>query len=203
MPLRGRPRGTALSAGRPRQPPDRGNPGTGVGGGAESGGKRAVALETARERRPDPPPPSFFAGSAARWSGSGTRRRQPTATASACLPAWSRKSPSRWTGKARLKLSFTGGAAGRTLFRSSASRAGRSARDDLDTVELVRRLARFYPDGQIAGILNDQGRRSAQGLPFSTSLVHKLRYRHGVPGYRRRRRRGRRASERAGGSAAA
>ena len=57
-------------------------------------------------------------------------------------------------------------------------------RDDLDTVELVRRLARFYPDGQIAGILNDQGRRSAQGLPFSTSLVHKLRYRHGVPGYR-------------------
>ena len=56
--------------------------------------------------------------------------------------------------------------------------------DDIDTVELVRRLARFYPDVQIAGILNGQGRRSAQGLAFSTSLVHKLRYRHGISRYR-------------------
>ena len=56
-------------------------------------------------------------------------------------------------------------------------------RDDIDTVELVRRLARFYPDSQIAVTLNHQGRRSARGLPFSTSLVQGLRKRHGVPGY--------------------
>ena len=81
------------------------------------------ALETARERRRL----RSSRASPARWSGSGTRRRQPTATASACLPAWSRKSPSTTTGKARLKLSFTGGAGGRTPFRSSVRRAGRSA----------------------------------------------------------------------------
>ena len=85
------------------------------------------ALEAARERRPDPPPPSFFAGLGSSlervWDAPGP----PTATASASLPAWSRRSPSRWTGKATLKWSFTGGAAARTPSRSSASRAGRCA----------------------------------------------------------------------------
>ena len=34
--------------------------------------------------------------------------------------------------------------------------------DDIDTVELVRRLARFYPDVQVATLPNGQGRRSAR-----------------------------------------
>ena len=57
-------------------------------------------------------------------------------------------------------------------------------RDGIDTVELVRRLAGFHPDTQFAAILNHQGRWSARGLPFSTSLVQNLRYRNGVPPYR-------------------
>ena len=56
--------------------------------------------------------------------------------------------------------------------------------DDIDTVELVRRLARFYPDAQVATLLNGQGRRSARGLWFSTSLVQDLRRRHGIPEFK-------------------
>ena len=57
--------------------------------------------------------------------------------------------------------------------------------DDVNTVELVQRLSRFYPDAQIATLLNDQGRRSARGLPFSTALVRDLRHRHDVPAYKK------------------
>ena len=44
-----------------------------------------------------------------------------------------------------------------------------------DTISLVRRLARHHPDGQIAGILNRQGRRSATGERFTASIVGSLR----------------------------
>ena len=44
-----------------------------------------------------------------------------------------------------------------------------------DTIALVRRLAAHYPDAQIAGILNRQGRRSARGQRFTASIVQGLR----------------------------
>ena len=53
-------------------------------------------------------------------------------------------------------------------------------RDDADTVDLLRRLAVFYPDGEIARILNRQKRVTARGLPFTASRVHDLRNRHGI-----------------------
>ena len=48
-------------------------------------------------------------------------------------------------------------------------------RDDADTVDLLRRLAAFYPDGEIARILNRQKRVTARGLQYTGSRVAALR----------------------------
>ncbi len=53
-------------------------------------------------------------------------------------------------------------------------------RDDADTVDLLRRLAAFYPDGEIARILNRQKRVTARGLPYTASRAAALRGRHGI-----------------------
>ena len=48
-------------------------------------------------------------------------------------------------------------------------------RTDEDTLELVRRLARHYPDAVIAGILSRQGKKTAYGHPFTAMHVGNLR----------------------------
>ncbi|MGW2939988.1 recombinase family protein [Streptomyces sp. NPDC001156] len=50
-----------------------------------------------------------------------------------------------------------------------------------DTVDLIRRLAVHYPDAQIAGILNRQGRRTARGLSYTASRVQGTRHYWGIP----------------------
>jgi len=54
-------------------------------------------------------------------------------------------------------------------------------RTDEDTIALLRRLAAHYPDAQIAGILNRQGRRTARGLSYTASRVQSLRYHWNIP----------------------
>lgn len=54
-------------------------------------------------------------------------------------------------------------------------------RTDEDTISLLRRLAQHYPDAQIAGILNRQGRRSARGERFTANMVGSLRRYRGIP----------------------
>ena len=54
-------------------------------------------------------------------------------------------------------------------------------RTDEDTVDLIRRLAMHYPDAQIAGILNHQGRRTARGLSYTASRVQGTRHYWGIP----------------------
>ncbi len=71
----------------------------------------------------------------------------------------------RWRGGARFALEVA-------LPRSNPP----VVRTAEDTISLVRRLARHHPDGQIAGILNRQGRRSATGERFTTSIVGSLRH---------------------------
>lgn len=53
-------------------------------------------------------------------------------------------------------------------------------RTDEDTVTLVRRLAVHYPDAQIAGILNRQGRRTAREPSFTACRVQGLRHYWGI-----------------------
>jgi DNA invertase Pin-like site-specific DNA recombinase/transposase-like protein len=57
----------------------------------------------------------------------------------------------------------------------------RRLRTDEDTVDLVRRLAAHYPDAQIAGILNRQGRRTPRGMSYTAGRVQGLRHYRGIP----------------------
>lgn len=50
-----------------------------------------------------------------------------------------------------------------------------------DTISLLPRLAQHYPDGVIAGILNRQGRQTAQGLRFTANRVGSLRRYRQIP----------------------
>ena len=72
---------------------------------------------------------------------------------------------------------------GRTDERRLPILAGRRdvERDDASTVELLRQLAAFYPEWEIARILNRQKRVTARGLEFTGPRVAKLRSRHGIP----------------------
>jgi DNA invertase Pin-like site-specific DNA recombinase len=54
-------------------------------------------------------------------------------------------------------------------------------RTDEDTIALLRRLARHYPDATIAGILNRQGRRTARGGRFTANKVCSLRRHWTIP----------------------
>jgi len=54
-------------------------------------------------------------------------------------------------------------------------------RTDEDTIDLIRRLAVHYPDPQIAGILNRQGRRTARGMSYTASRVQSLRHHWKIP----------------------
>ena len=54
-------------------------------------------------------------------------------------------------------------------------------RTDEDTIDLIRRLAVHYPDAQIAGILNRQGRHTARGMSYTASRVQSLRHHWKIP----------------------
>jgi len=53
-----------------------------------------------------------------------------------------------------------------------------------DTVALIRRLSKHYPDPAIAGILNRQGRTTQRGLGFTPSRVRALRGNWNIPCYK-------------------
>jgi hypothetical protein len=54
---------------------------------------------------------------------------------------------------------------------------------DEDTIELLARLAKLYPDDVIAGILNRQGRKTATGQRFTAGHVGNLRRYHNMDRY--------------------
>jgi len=54
-------------------------------------------------------------------------------------------------------------------------------RTNEDSLALIRRLAPYYPDAVIAGILNRQGRRTAGGERFTAAHVGNLRRYRGIP----------------------
>lgn len=81
---------------------------------------------------------------------------------------------------ARLRIVWEGGAVTERV--SPLNRTGAHSRTtDEGTVELVRRLALYYKDPQIAAILSRQGRRTGAGNPFTASRVRSLRLAHGIP----------------------
>jgi hypothetical protein len=50
-----------------------------------------------------------------------------------------------------------------------------------EVVQRVRELAPELGDDKIVERLNQEGRRSATGQPFNTSMIQWIRYRHGIP----------------------
>jgi len=56
-------------------------------------------------------------------------------------------------------------------------------RTDEDTLSLIRRLAQYYSDATIAGILNRQGRKTARGLCFTVHRIIALRQHWKIPCY--------------------
>jgi DNA invertase Pin-like site-specific DNA recombinase len=82
-------------------------------------------------------------------------------------------------GEARLLLRWKGGAI--SELTAPLKRKPPAIRTDEATVALVRRLAVHYPDAQIAGILNRQGRRTARELSFTASRVQSLRHHWNIP----------------------
>jgi predicted DNA-binding transcriptional regulator AlpA len=80
----------------------------------------------------------------------------------------------RGNAAAHLAIRWKGGALDEIALALPRSRPA-TIRTDEDTIALVRRLARHYPDGVIAGILNRQGRRTAYGHRFEASHVGNLR----------------------------
>ncbi|CAE6908493.1 hypothetical protein R69927_05843 [Paraburkholderia domus] len=81
---------------------------------------------------------------------------------------------------AHLKLRWRGGKLTECDVTLPRSRPA-TIRTDEDTLALVRRLAQHYPDATIAGILNAQGRLSAQSLRFNQNLVGNLRRHWKIP----------------------
>jgi hypothetical protein len=75
---------------------------------------------------------------------------------------------------AHLTIRWKGGALNEIQIALLRSRPA-TLRTDEDTIALVRRLAVFYPDAVIAGILNRQGRTTAQGHRFDAGRVGNLR----------------------------
>ena len=86
---------------------------------------------------------------------------------------------------AHLMLRWKGGAVDEVNLTLPRSRPP-TIRTDEDTIALVRRLGRHYPDSVIAGILNRQGRTTAYGHRFLTSHVASLRNHWQIPCFERR-----------------
>jgi len=81
---------------------------------------------------------------------------------------------------AHLTLRWRGGAI-TTLDVSVPGFRPMGPRTDEDTISLLRRLAAFYPDEVIAGILNRQGRQTATGERFTANQVGSLRRYRNIP----------------------
>jgi len=81
--------------------------------------------------------------------------------------------------RAQVRIIWEGGAV--TNHEVTLSQVPSYTATDEDTVELVRRLAKEYPDHQIAGILTRQRRRTGAGNPFTVSSVRSLRHQHKIP----------------------
>jgi DNA invertase Pin-like site-specific DNA recombinase len=82
--------------------------------------------------------------------------------------------------QATVEVFWEGGARSELVVRLNR-RGPERHRTAEDTIELIRRLAAHHPDGQIAAILNKQGRRTGTGLAFTETRVRGVRQRAGIP----------------------
>ena len=71
-----------------------------------------------------------------------------------------------------------------TEFRMEKPRSPVGKATDLEDIELIRKMADRYEDGEIARVLNKLNRRTGKGLFWSRSRVADVRRKHGIAGGR-------------------
>ena len=71
-----------------------------------------------------------------------------------------------------------------TEFETEKPRSAVGKATDLEDVELIRKMAGRYDDGEIARVLNKLSRRTGKGMSWSQSRVADARRRHGIAGGR-------------------
>jgi hypothetical protein len=67
-----------------------------------------------------------------------------------------------------------------TGFQMEKPRSGIGKATEIEDVELIRRMADRYDDGEIARVLNKSNRRTGKGLSWSQSRVADARRRNGI-----------------------
>ena len=145
---------------------------------------RAV-LQRAEQARPAVPDPARLAALGERlerlWQAPGVTARDRKRLL-ACLAEEVLLQIDRDAGLVRIVLRWRGGLVDE-FDLPLQQRRNAPVQDDRDTVELVRCLARQYNDSETAGMLNQRGRRTARGLPFSRDRVRRLRISHDIPAF--------------------
>ena len=146
--------------------------------------KAEAALESARRSQPSMPSADYFAGLGTElhhvWQAPETTARDRKRRLAGLIEEVTMQVVE--DGKTEVIIHWRGGQT--DAFAIKRNRRKRDwVRDDVETVDLIRRLARLYPDSVIAGILTKQERRSARGFLFSTSIVNGRRRRHQIPVY--------------------
>jgi hypothetical protein len=67
-----------------------------------------------------------------------------------------------------------------TEFKMEKRRSGVGKATDIQDVDLIRKMADRYEDGEIARVLNSLQRRTGKGLPWSRSRVADVRKKNGM-----------------------
>jgi hypothetical protein len=71
-----------------------------------------------------------------------------------------------------------------TEFQMEKPRSPVGKATDVEDIDLIRKMADRYEDGEIARVLNKMNRRTGKGLPWSQSRVADVRRKHGIAGGR-------------------
>lgn len=140
------------------------------------------ALAVARGEQREPPPPAFFAELGARlarvWEAPTTANADRKRLL-ACLLEQVTIESRKQAGLIAVSVHWRGGLVDDLEFPRIVN-VPQPKRTDASTLELLGNLSVHYPDRTVARILNQQGRRTARGLRFTTELVRGLRRSHGI-----------------------
>src|SRR2546425_1034685 len=86
------------------------------------------------------------------------------------------------TGMLHFIIHWKGGC--HTEFQMEKPRSPVGKATNVEDIDLIRKMADRYADGEIARVLNKMNRRTGKGLPWSQSRVADVRRKHGIAGGR-------------------
>ncbi len=143
------------------------------------------ALAVARAEQQEPPSPEFFAelgASLARVWDAPTTANADRKRLLGCLVEQVTIEQRKEAGRIAVSVHWRGGLVDDLEFPKIVH-VPQPKRTAASTLELIRNLSVHYNDRTVARILNRQGRRTAQDLPFTAELVGGLRRSRGIPAH--------------------